>query len=188
MRARSKIHFSQGFTLIEAMVVVVILGILLSIALPSFTQMMAKKNTVSGAEAVLSAINLARSEAIRSNRNSYLVVESGTVWCVGVARASGTPSSPCSCQPGASTVCDLLNYTVAEGKNTSLTKTGFDAIQFDAVRGFPLSKTSTVLTSNQVMTLTSQRDSQMAITITLNPVGRLKSCAKTAMAGYPACP
>jgi hypothetical protein len=84
-------------------------------------------------------------------------------------------------------VCDLANYTVADGRNTTLAKTGFDAIQFDTVRGFPLSKTSSVLTSDQVITLTSQRNSQMAITITLNPVGRVKSCAITEMAGYPAC-
>jgi hypothetical protein len=117
-----------------------------------------------------------------------MVVESGTAWCVGVARANGTPSSPCSCQPGATTVCDLLNYTVAEGKNTTLARTGFDAIQFDTVRGFPLSKTSTTLTSNQVITLKHQNHSQMEITVTLNPVGRVKSCGKVAMTGFPACP
>lgn len=188
MLLRPSLCLERGFTLIEAMIVVAILGILLAIALPSFTQMMAKNNTISAAEAVLSAMNLARSEAIRSNRTSYMVVDSGTAWCVGVARVNGTPSSPCSCQPGATLVCDLVNYTVAEGKRTTLAKTGFDAIQFDTVRGFPLSKTSTVLTSNQVITVTSQSNSQMAVTITLNPVGRIKSCGKTAMEGFPVCP
>lgn len=59
----------SGFTLIEMLVTVSVLVILATVAVPSFTSIIRTNRAVSEANQVLSIITLARSEAIRRNRN-----------------------------------------------------------------------------------------------------------------------
>ena len=56
---------SRGFTLIEAMVVLTISAILVAVAIPSFQGIIRSSRISSSANSFLSAIDLARSEAIR---------------------------------------------------------------------------------------------------------------------------
>lgn len=55
----------HGFTMIELMVTIAIAAILLAIGVPSFNQVMVNARTSTLANDVTSAINLARSEAVR---------------------------------------------------------------------------------------------------------------------------
>ena len=66
----------KGFTLIEVMVVLVILGLLLTQAMPSFTAWMANLQIRNSAEAILNGLQLARAQAVRSNVNTQLVLTS----------------------------------------------------------------------------------------------------------------
>jgi len=56
---------NQGFTIMELVVTVVIVGILLSVAVPSFQSLMSNSQIVSTTNDFVSSINLARSEAIK---------------------------------------------------------------------------------------------------------------------------
>jgi len=60
---------SRGFTLIEAMVTIALLGFLLLVGLPAFTTMLANLRVRAVSDGVLSGIQFARAEALKRNQN-----------------------------------------------------------------------------------------------------------------------
>lgn len=64
---------NRGFTLIELIVTVLILGILSSFALPAYTSFVADQRVKTAAFDVMSALVLARSEAIKRNNDVYII-------------------------------------------------------------------------------------------------------------------
>jgi len=58
-------EYSSGFTLMELMVTVAIAGILLGVAIPSFTSIIASNRLTSYANELVTALNFARSEAVK---------------------------------------------------------------------------------------------------------------------------
>ena len=70
---------SFGFTLMELMVTIAIAGILLGVAIPSFTSIISSNRLTTYANELVTALNLARSEAIK--RGQHVVVsKTGTDW------------------------------------------------------------------------------------------------------------
>lgn len=73
---------SSGFTLIEIMLVIVILGVASAIALPSVGRMRVTASVHNARETVISTIGLARATAIRYGRPSVMRLDSDTdrIW------------------------------------------------------------------------------------------------------------
>ncbi|MEQ1622410.1 MAG: GspH/FimT family pseudopilin [Methylococcales bacterium] len=63
MRSQSKNN--AGFTLIELMVTVAIAAVIMGVAIPSFTDLIARNRMTANANELITALNLARSEAVK---------------------------------------------------------------------------------------------------------------------------
>lgn len=85
----------RGFTLVELVVTLAILGIILTIAIPNFQSMLASNRMASQANDVITAMSLARSEAVKRAAQVTVCASSdgatcGTNWAQGwVVRDAG---------------------------------------------------------------------------------------------------
>jgi type IV fimbrial biogenesis protein FimT len=65
MNARLQLSRTRGFTLIELMTAIVVLGVLLGIGVPSFTSAMRNNQIAAQSASLVQALNLARSESVK---------------------------------------------------------------------------------------------------------------------------
>lgn len=77
------LHRQNGFTLIELMVTIAVMAIVAAIAFPSFQSTIRSNRVASTNNEILGLLNLARSEAIRSNRGGGVCGSSDGVSCDG---------------------------------------------------------------------------------------------------------
>lgn len=78
----AKTKISHGFTLIEMLVVIAIIAILSTIAMPSYSSLIAKESLTSTANELVSSYKFARSEAIKRNRIITLSASDNGNWVV----------------------------------------------------------------------------------------------------------
>jgi len=108
-------HLHAGFTLIELMIGLAVMGILLAVALPAFDQFLQNTRIRNAAEMTISGINLARAEALRRNSQvrfalvsdltaSCAVTGSSLSWVVSLS----DPAGACNADPSDTTAPRII--------------------------------------------------------------------------------
>lgn len=159
---------ARGFTLIEMVVTIAVLGILLAIAVPSFNLFFEKFRTKRAAETLSGMLYQAKTEAVKRNQTVSLVIttsNSGATWCYGLVQGTN-----CDCTTSGTGACKLdgveIKVTSADYRGVSLTSPASGtAYSFDKVRGTVGANTTTFVSTNgyQVNTV-------------VHALGRIKTC------------
>jgi len=105
----------RGFSVIELMIAILIVGILASLAFPSFVTMMENLKIRTVTESLLAGTQLARAEAVRRNANVEFALNPGNGWTVSVGGAT------IQSRPANETNTQVIAVTVTPAGATKLT-------------------------------------------------------------------
>ena len=106
---------AQGFTLIELMIGIVIMGIVLALALPSYKAFIQNTLIRNAAESILNGLQLARLEAVRHNADVQFILGAASSWTVGCV----TPTATCP--------ASIQSRATGEGSSASIIVTPLPA-------------------------------------------------------------
>lgn len=126
------------------MIVVVIIGILAAVVMPSMANFMDKQRVVDAAEAIYGQVAYARSEAIARSRMVYVRVvvtdPPSSTWAIGVSTTQNC--NPALTDPSATGACvlsvsgqNVLKRIVSTDYQDVVLATNTTQINFDPVRG-----------------------------------------------------
>ena len=174
-----------GFTLIEALVVVTIIGILAALTVPAFTKMLERNRVKGAAESMFNDLQLARTEAIK--RNQEIAVQfSGagptTNWCYGLRVDDGTA---CDCTETDATAADAcqIDGVLRVTRSADYPDVSFQTNLTGARTEFePRQGLANVAGTNRLVLKADQ------LRVIVSTIGRVKICTATGMPGYEPCP
>lgn len=161
----------SGFTLIELMIAVAIVGILASLAVPSFSKMIERNRLKEAVESLKSDLMFARTEAIKQSTNIQVSLAiDGSSWCYGI----DDDNTACDCSTAGD--CVLKTIDGSQFKGTALDAD--DNFTFDFRRGTSFAGGSTLSTSNY------------SARVRVSNGGRVRVCSPDStkvIGGYDAC-
>jgi len=176
---------SQGFTLVELMIVVAIVGIVATIAVPSFQDTLERNRLKEAVESLKSDLMFAKTEAIKKSIDITVNRKTGNngAWCYGFDQTGFA----CDCAEGDDTnITTSINAGYCSAKRVSgLSKTNINSV-------FPLTgnttfrfRRGTAAAHNTCFSSTNYK-----VKVKTSNAGRMLICTNTdefAMAGYPDC-
>jgi len=173
----------QGFTLIEMMIVIAIIAIVLSLAVPSFNEFFEKNRLKRAAEEVYSLVTKARAEGVIRSTDMSVAVNTGS-WCVGYAATAGcncTVADSCVVPVAGTDVLQVVDGSDFSGVTIAETFTGVGTT-FDSVDG-----TINSIFGGRVSLSAGDWD----LDVIVSRMGRVIICAPASSQssmGYSACP
>lgn len=192
---RKKSPMQRGFTVVEMMVAVAILGLMLLVAMPSIGTWLANIRIRNTAESLQNGLQLARNEAVRRNQSIsfYLVAltdptamsntctlsDTSGSWVVSVE----SPANKCGTAPSSTTSPKIVAARAAGGNGgSSVVKALHDAATVSNVvtfNGFGrVTNTTTGITSIQVLGPDADTNSTIyrPLNITVSNAGAVRMC------------
>ncbi|WP_255987429.1 GspH/FimT family pseudopilin [Chitinolyticbacter albus] len=174
---------SRGFTLIEILITVALLGIALAIAVPSLTSWILAARTKGVAENLAQDIVMARAEAIRTNKPIRMNIQVASSSCYGFS----TNPLGCNCTKTSSTdsaFCEVKREGEWHGVSISLDSGQFNNIIFDSTRGLPVTNAFGILPGTQTAKISSS-SGQVNVNMTVIGGLCLSSPSSAKLTGYP---
>ena len=186
----------SGFTLIELVVVITIIGLAITLATPSWDVVSQKRKLTNGTEQVAALLVVAQSEAQKCNQAVSLVYSrsSDQNWCIGAVLSTGG----CDCTE---TDTSSAQFCSIDGTSNSLSAASFGALSlieamdtqpstgdsrvtFDPVRGI-------LEPAGDMLQLTFESEGgRYQLRLVLGPTGLMRICnpdTDKAVAGYSTC-
>ena len=203
---KGKKEFSthRGFTIIELMVVIAVVAIITSFALPSYRTLIEKRSVTSGAQQISAFFSAAKMEAIKRNEMIAIHTDLGDA-CMGFFAYdpdAATPRTNCDCtltDPDAGNACSVdefgdgemrLHVLDANSLNKPVKVTDIDILGraddlviFDPIRGM-LVFDGAVAAIPLELKMLSKKDAY-GLNVQLTATGRVTVCSDTTTAVYP---
>jgi type IV fimbrial biogenesis protein FimT len=176
------------------MVTVAVLAILLTLAVPSFSDFFERYRLRGAADKVVNVLSSARAEAVMRNRDVAIDFQgSGANWCMG-AKAADDPTAgdlvaapvPCNCAIANScTISSNRELVVPTSQLNGVTISGVPtSLLFSSHTG------ATEPTGTQASTTLSSPNGRFKLRLNVSPLGRTTLCVPSgepAMAGFQTC-
>lgn len=159
----------NGFTLLELMVILAVGAIVLSFGVPSFRAVVLDSRMVSDANQFVTSVNLARSSAVRFQRNAVICTSSdffaATPTCSGTTDwTEGWVVWVDKDRDGAIDADEVISVGEPLDDGTSFSATTADRFVYDS-RGFGQS-------AGDTLTLCDDRSNETGRTVSVNAIGR----------------
>lgn len=162
---------SKGITMIELMMTLAILGIITSLAIPSFSKTINNSRLTTNANQLVASLNLARSEAIKRNTTIYVanIENEGQNWDNGWNVFIDENSNEIFNENS-----DTLLKTYPSLTNNYTLRTGENISSWVAYKPSGLYETSTGRLSDSFRLCTMKSDTNDSRRIILNSIGRAR--------------
>lgn len=192
---------SQGFSLVEAMIVIAIMGILVAIAVPSYQDTIERNRLKQAIEAIKSDLQWMRTETIKKSCNLHASFTNGVAWSYDIYIPPAEAGTPCAIQQfyhgciaavtaAADDNCSLRAVDSTQFSGTTMgTVAFFSSPTTEAEFGFRRGEAarSNNNASNGKVELSS---SNYTVKVVVASVGRVRVCniaGSNGLFGYPDC-
>jgi type IV fimbrial biogenesis protein FimT len=192
-QGKNGFSITRGFTLIELMIVISVIAIIGSLALPSYRSIQEKRQVTSAAEQLAAFLSTAQMESVKRSENLTVSLSRTDLdtWCLGAVLGT----TPCNCATG-TPACTIDGQTRVFSDANLNYPAVMDAIDsdgdfvFDPARGLIYDDSGFSAFDEAELELVSDNNS-WALNVQITQTGRVKICsdagASKEVPGYETC-